>query len=281
VNRDEKPLSLLGEKKDNAPAVDPQAVDFVLRADSFRRQCRCSVATTGITGTIAVVGLLLGATLFPHAQVNGWLLAAVVLIFVSEANWMATVGTAMEEIVAHAKQSRDKRKIGVLLDEYWRLYQAREHPYDPEKAPLITGLARILAELLPQIDEEDSVLILPAQRKVLRSLISDPATRLSLEALHALGKIGDYTDLLAIEKLLNKAQEQAKDMPLIQVAKRAVTQIEARLAEQKQIQSLLRASIPPNGTTDHLLHPVTPTPNQTDVEQLLRAEQRRSEFEKR
>jgi len=281
MQENDTPLSLSDEQQDGCPVVDQQAVDFAMRADSFRRQWRCSVATTAITGTIAFIGLLLGATLFPHAQVNGWLLAALALIFVSELNWMATVATAREEMVAHAKQSRDKRKTGVLLDEYWRRYQSRQHPYDPDKTPLITELVRALANLLPQIDEEDGVLILPAQRKVLRSLISDPATRLSMEALHALGKIGDYTDLLAIETLRNKAQQQGKDMPLIQAAKRAVTQIETRLAEQQQIQSLLRPSIQPKEMADHLLHPVCPAPSQTDTEQLLRAEERVSEFEKR
>lgn len=183
-----------------------------------------------------------------------------------------TLGAMLEDAI----RSQDKCKIGVLLhtfQEYRRTGDDLHVPSSPNGTqPHLVALARIMAGLLPQIEAEDTILFSPAQRKILRSLLRNVQSEVVLGALKALGKIGDAADLPMIRKLAQGGWRAAVDPQLVPAAEAAAAQIEVRLSEQNQTETLLRSAARPQGEPMQLLRPVAPQPNQTDTQQLLRAE---------
>ncbi len=258
-------------------AIDRQALAFAHRAVLLHWEQQFGAAVSVISLFVGIPLLILLKKLPPY-WFSPEMFAQGIFFFVCAALGGIALNVAvslpLREMVKEARQSDDKRKIGVLLDSY------REYPLYANHVPAATrsesefpsrefDSSDILLTLLPQIEEEDAVLFSPAQRKILRDLLRHPDPCLIVVALTALGKVGHRSDLPAIWKVAGNASKAVSAPQVVQAAKEAAAQIEARLSQHSQ--TLLRAASSPEDVSDQLLRPAAPRPSQTEAAQLLRA----------
>ncbi len=261
-------------------ASDRNSLNFARRAGSFRRQ-RGWGMTIGFSGLFLSVASLVIMNKFPGlVPINyiGAVPIGMIAVAAVALPWATMANVWLNRMIEDAKKSQDKRKVGVLLDAFQE-YAALAHRYQNDRKRIdvlrliVADVTQPLKVILPQMEEVDAILFTPAQRKTLRLLLRNRDSATVRSALQALGKIGNGADLPMIQQLANGAWTAAVDPGLAETAQSTSVQILARLAELNSTQTLLRGSAMHEGVPTELLRPAISQPDQTDAEQLLRADQ--------
>ena len=180
----------------------------------------------------------------------------------------------------------DVALIGTILDHI------------PSSASLTGGTLRrtlreTLQNLLPRLRASDANLLSEQHRSLLNhelqrhrfnlSAINTSAKQaeeqaeLDVAILKAWEQVGDERALTFVQQLADMTAASPAKKRVREAAEQCLPYLEARVGEQRQTQTLLRASIVPTEVGDILLRAATPHASPAEAEQLLRASIRNTE----
>ncbi len=167
------------------------------------------------------------------------------------------------------------------LQDY--LMSLRGNPYQiypfllhslPKGEPFTETAREFLKEIIPAVEPHHLAGLKPLERSMLNGAIyaSPHVLRLPIELRHALiemlGRMGDRSALFILEKAVYYGKKR-KEPQTVQLTERAKAQIEARLAGEKEAETLVRGSSAPS-QAETLLRPAAEKLEEKAQQVLLR-----------
>jgi hypothetical protein len=194
-------------------------------------------------------------------------IAYVIALFASQA-----VGKRWQNTAAQLAETEDPRYIGPLIEACMSINVER---VNGQASPAREALIR----RLPQLRADETHLINSQQRQLLNRFLAGNAVwyggnvRLAVAILQAYEQVGDSAALPIVERLA--AGERGGMVRAVrEAAQQCLIFLRPRAEAEQANQQLLRASDGNATPTDVLLRPVASSSQETDPQQLLRAEGR-------